>query len=267
MADATLILAVDTAGPVLGVAILAAEPPGTARILAAREYPGQVRHVENLPGAVEDLLSARGIGLSELSAVAVSRGPGSFTGLRVGTAFGKALSLARGLPLVATDSLEALARCEQYGIPAPELRDHSLKAPSETRLIVPAIDARKGRYYAALFSVVKAELSRLSGDRDLTPTALAELVGRWRYSAARCLVPGAAGDELAEQLGGESGAYRGASAAVGLAIGAQAALGRGETLGRYEGPSYLRESDIGIRARQPRFQSEGASPEPSVEEP
>jgi len=97
------VLALETAGDRGGAALLA--PGGElfeATFFAARQ------HGELLPGCVQAVLQAAGIGPQDLGLVAVDVGPGSFTGLRIGIAFAQALAQAHSLPTVGVRQTEAL---------------------------------------------------------------------------------------------------------------------------------------------------------------
>ena len=95
---------------------------------------GRPRHSSALLGLVAEAVAAAG-GWEAVGAIAVGVGPGTFTGLRVGVATARALAQARGLPLVAVGSLEALAR----GIPA---------GGDRPRLAL--LDARRGEVFGLL---------------------------------------------------------------------------------------------------------------------
>ncbi len=98
------IVAIDTAGADGSVA-LAGDGVG----LAAETLPPG-GHSEGLTRAAHKVLESRGLTMSDLAAVAVSKGPGSFTGLRIGLAWAKGAAWGRSLPLVLVSSHEALAR-------------------------------------------------------------------------------------------------------------------------------------------------------------
>lgn len=115
-------------------------------------------HVASLPRLVERVLGAARLAIADVEAVAVSIGPGSFTGLRIGLGFAKGLVLAGGVPLVGVPTLEALAWVADA-------------APGET--ICAAIDARKREVYAALFAATDAGPRRTTPDMALSPDALA----------------------------------------------------------------------------------------------
>ena len=64
-------------------------------------------HAERLHVFIEEIIKEAGISLNDLSAVAVSQGPGSYTGLRIGVSAAKGLCFALGIPLIAIDTLQA----------------------------------------------------------------------------------------------------------------------------------------------------------------
>ncbi|MCA8926466.1 MAG: tRNA (adenosine(37)-N6)-threonylcarbamoyltransferase complex dimerization subunit type 1 TsaB [Alphaproteobacteria bacterium] len=98
------ILAFDTAGPALSVAVT-----HDARVIAALHQPLERGHAECLLPAIQGVLVAAGLRLSDLSAIATTVGPGSFTGLRTGLAAAQGLSIGAGLPVVGVSRFEALA--------------------------------------------------------------------------------------------------------------------------------------------------------------
>ncbi|ESU29511.1 hypothetical protein FLJC2902T_09170 [Flavobacterium limnosediminis JC2902] len=92
-------------------------------------------HAEKLHLFFEEALRQAGITFQDLKAIAVSQGPGSYTGLRIGVSAAKGLCYSLNIPLIATDTLEALAR----------------KITIESGRIVPMIDARRMEVFAAFF--------------------------------------------------------------------------------------------------------------------
>jgi len=125
-----LILTIETATPVERVAVVR-----DGNVLAELTDTVGRGHTEKLLGAVEDVLGRSGEALADLDAVAVSIGPGRFSGLRVGLATAKGLSAASGVPVVPVPTLDALAE----------------SARPFRGLVCPALDARRGEVYAALF--------------------------------------------------------------------------------------------------------------------
>lgn len=106
-------------------------------IRSLREYAGEgYAHAEKLHVFIEEVLKETGITFTDLSAVAISMGPGSYTGLRIGVSAAKGLCYALNIPLIAIDTLELLAR----------------KINISEGNIVPMIDARRMEAYTAVFS-------------------------------------------------------------------------------------------------------------------
>ena len=93
-------------------------------------------HAERLHVFIEEIIKEAGISLYDLSAIAVSQGPGSYTGLRIGVSAAKGLCYALEIPLIAVDTLQVLA--SQVNV--------------ADGLIVPMIDARRMEVYSAIFS-------------------------------------------------------------------------------------------------------------------
>lgn len=93
-------------------------------------------HAEKLHVFIEEIIKEAGISMTDLAAIAVSQGPGSYTGLRIGVSTAKGLCYALGIPLIAVDTLASLAK----------------KADVEDGLVVPMIDARRMEVYSAIFN-------------------------------------------------------------------------------------------------------------------
>ena len=94
-------------------------------------------HAERLHVFIEDLVQEAGIHFKDIQAIAVSQGPGSYTGLRIGVSAAKGLCYALNVPLIAVDTLQVLASQVQV----------------EGGLIIPMIDARRMEVYSAIFDV------------------------------------------------------------------------------------------------------------------
>ncbi|OON65301.1 tRNA (adenosine(37)-N6)-threonylcarbamoyltransferase complex dimerization subunit type 1 TsaB [Hymenobacter sp. CRA2] len=137
-----LILALETSSPVCSVALTQ-----DGALLAAAELRLEKSHSSHLTVLIEQLLSNAGYSLPQLSAIAVSDGPGSYTGLRIGAAAAKGLCYALGLPLLAVGTLPALAHQVAQQVPnAARYR------------FAPLLDARRMEVYAALYAADGAEL-------------------------------------------------------------------------------------------------------------
>lgn len=93
-------------------------------------------HAERLHVFIEEIVKEAGITFSDLAAIAVSQGPGSYTGLRIGVSAAKGLCYALGIPLIAIDTLQTLAS----------------QITVSDGLIIPMIDARRMEVYSAVFA-------------------------------------------------------------------------------------------------------------------
>jgi tRNA threonylcarbamoyladenosine biosynthesis protein TsaB len=146
-----VILAVESATPRGSVALAS-----RGAILAERFLPPGRQASGEYLSAVEGLFADAGARPVDVSCVAVSAGPGSFTGLRVGMAAAKGFCFGWGVPLALVSTLSGLAS----------------RVPGEGRTVCPVLDARKKQVYAALFRREGGTLSRLSPDMAIDPEAL-----------------------------------------------------------------------------------------------
>ena len=124
------ILAIDTASSVSSVAVAS-----EGKLQAEVTVEAGRTHSETLLSHIEGVLSFAGVERSALTGVAVSIGPGSFTGLRIGLATAKAIAYGLGIPLVGVSTLAALA----LAVPVSDVHTLAL------------MDAQKGNAYAGLY--------------------------------------------------------------------------------------------------------------------
>lgn len=206
------ILALDTCVGACSVAIWA-----DGRTLAALREPMVRGHQERLAEMAAEALSQAGLAPADLDRIAVTVGPGSFTGLRVGLAFAKGLALALSRPCVGVGTLEALA----HGRPG---------------FVAAVLDARRGRVYLQAFVDGRAVMAPDALDVEVAAARLAEL---WRGGPAQLVGSGA--PLLAEVLGG---AEIEAGACPDPAVVAEIAAGR--AAGPAPRPLYLRAPDAKI---------------------
>ncbi|WP_338409436.1 tRNA (adenosine(37)-N6)-threonylcarbamoyltransferase complex dimerization subunit type 1 TsaB [uncultured Flavobacterium sp.] len=113
-------------------------------------------HAEKLHLFIDELLIENKLTYKDLNAVAVSQGPGSYTGLRIGVSSAKGFCYALNLPLIAIDTLELLAR----------------KIAIKQGIIIPMIDARRMEVYSAFFNQ----------DYSKTRKIKAEIIDSYSYS-------------------------------------------------------------------------------------
>ena len=129
-----LILNLETATTVCSVAIAK-----NGQLLSLKEINGDYTHAENLTGFIEHVFHESGMSLKDLDAISISKGPGSYTGLRIGVSTAKGLCYSLDKPLIAINTLEHSA----YGC--------SIKNGSADALFCPMIDARRMEVYCAVY--------------------------------------------------------------------------------------------------------------------
>jgi tRNA threonylcarbamoyladenosine biosynthesis protein TsaB len=137
-----MLLAVETSGSLGSIAVVDGSKLLAERILAA----GGVRHAQSLVTEVDKLLRELTLKPTDIRSVAVSIGPGSFTGLRVGLVFAKTFAWLNQSHLVAVDTLRAIAQ----------------QAPDEETLVTALVDAQRGEMFAGTY-----RLDPVSGCRQL----------------------------------------------------------------------------------------------------
>ena len=98
-----------------------------------------MRHSKEITLVIDKCLKDAGYALSDLQAIAISSGPGSYTGLRVGTSAAKGISYALEIPLIGLNTLKCIADFSQA--------DHNLN----TDFIIPVVDARREEVYCAIY--------------------------------------------------------------------------------------------------------------------
>ncbi len=181
-----MLLALETATDVCSVALLDAGGGvvGVAETLEPRS------HAARLVPLIGGLLTEHDVVPTDLGAVAVSAGPGSYTGLRIGASTAKGLAWVTGAALVAVPSLEALA----FG---------ALAAGAQSRLgagdlLVAAFRSRRGEVYAAAFACESEGLVTVSSAEAVL---LGDLAGRLPEPAGALWIAGEAGAAVAEALG------------------------------------------------------------------
>jgi len=137
------ILAVDTSGPVAGVAILS-----DGRIAYEGAAVNRMTHSVNLMPMAEEALTRGGLSIEDIDLFAAVTGPGSFTGVRIGVSTVKGMAHGAGKPCIGIDALEALAA----GVTGAGMGDV---------LLCPIQDARAGQVYGAVFTAGMPPVRRL----------------------------------------------------------------------------------------------------------
>jgi tRNA threonylcarbamoyladenosine biosynthesis protein TsaB len=138
-----LLLHIETTGQVCSVALTEEE-----KILFLRESQEGLTHASLLTVYIDEIFREQGISGKDLDAVAVSIGPGSYTGLRIGVAAAKGICYAAGIPLIGINTLKAMC----YGVmDLMKLSGHALSG-NPNMLYCPMVDARRMEVYLALIN-------------------------------------------------------------------------------------------------------------------
>ena len=152
------------------------------RVLADVFEHSGTGHAARLPELMATALAQAKIEPAAVDALAVSIGPGSFTGLRVGLSFAKGLAFASGARLVGVGTLEALAA----------------GAPPRFSLVAVVTDARRGETYSAVFRRTARGLERLMTDAALTPPEAAQRIVGKLDGASSCVLVGDGAERYGE---------------------------------------------------------------------
>ena len=138
------ILALDTSGLVASVAVTEDD-----RLVAQFSIQYKTTHSQILMPMMDAIRQMTGMDLGTVDAIALAAGPGSFTGLRIGSATAKGLGLAWDRPLIAVPTVDGIAYnlygCEQ--------------------MICPMMDARRGQVYTGIYTFVPKKVNELKGEQ------------------------------------------------------------------------------------------------------
>ena len=147
------ILAFDTSAKTASVAVC-----DGGNILGVSNIENGLTQSELVLPMAEALLSQLKMSFADVELYAVTVGPGSFTGVRIGVSTVKGLAFGRDIPCAPVSTLEALAE----------------NAAGLSGLIVPCMDARRGQFYTATFAATGDGISRMTPDRAISAEELAE---------------------------------------------------------------------------------------------
>ncbi|MBQ9993222.1 MAG: tRNA (adenosine(37)-N6)-threonylcarbamoyltransferase complex dimerization subunit type 1 TsaB [Clostridia bacterium] len=146
------ILAVDSSAVSAGCAILRDD-----KLISSGFVNVGLTHSQTLMPLISDTLRGAGMALSDIDYIAVSVGPGSFTGVRIGVATVKGIAFAQNIPCVAVSTLEAIAA----------------QAVGHRGYVCAVMDARRSQVYNAIFSL-DGGISRITEDRAISIAELQE---------------------------------------------------------------------------------------------
>ena len=148
------VLALDSSGIVASVAVVEDDT-----LVAEYTVNYKKTHSQTLLPMLDEIVKMTQTELSEMDAIAVAAGPGSFTGLRIGSATAKGLGLALNKPIISVPTLEGIA-CNFYGTDA---------------IICPMMDARRQQVYTGIYTFVNGEMQVI---QEQCAISVEELAGR-----------------------------------------------------------------------------------------
>jgi tRNA threonylcarbamoyladenosine biosynthesis protein TsaB len=168
------ILLIETATKVCSAGIVSEKGILAKRVDLSMQYS----HSSQLTTFIEEVVREAGIGFTDLDAVAVSKGPGSYTGLRIGVSAAKGLCYALDIPLLSVNSLLVMAAAAQKTI--PEKPDY----------YIPLIDARRMEVYNAVFNAslhsVRSTLAEIIDNDSFNEFLVAGKVAFFGDGAEKC---------------------------------------------------------------------------------
>ena len=142
-----LILHIETASPVCSVALA-----NDGQLIGLKESSEEKAHSSRLTVMIEEMANEVGWRFDQLDAISLSLGPGSYTGLRIGTSIAKGIAYGLSIPIIGIPTLTALAN----GFIAK--RSDSNNKLNNNSLLCPMLDARRMEVYTALFDSRMAEI-------------------------------------------------------------------------------------------------------------
>ena len=176
-----LILCIETGTDICSVGIVK-----DGELVSLRESDAGRDHASKVGVFVDELLRETGISPQDIDAVAVGKGPGSYTGLRIGVSFAKGLCYALSCPLIAVNSMEALANVaiEDYEAGIIDIDEW------QDAMLCPMVDARRMEVYAQLFNTKGESCSEVSAE-IITEESFAQVRNQSRLiifgsGAAKC---------------------------------------------------------------------------------
>lgn len=200
------VLAIETTGAYASASLLEDD-----KIMGHISGNDRFSHLQNLTPQVQAVIKDNKLSIGDIDVIAVSCGPGSFTGIRIGVSTARALSQVLDIPCVAVSSLAALAmRASEYAKSQESVKCHAsdksevskaekaaeLGMPSDELLICPMLDARRNQVYAGGYFLKEGyPVEEIAAGSYMLDEFLAKTAG---YN--RILLLGDAIDKYAEQI-------------------------------------------------------------------
>ncbi|MCF6352277.1 MAG: tRNA (adenosine(37)-N6)-threonylcarbamoyltransferase complex dimerization subunit type 1 TsaB [Cyclobacteriaceae bacterium] len=167
-----MILSIETSTKICSVAL-----HNKGELLAESTLYVDKSHAEKLAVLIKDLISYADITTKDLTAVAIASGPGSYTGLRIGTSTAKGLCYALNIPLMAVNTLEAMA----YGVTQTLTKDY---------MLCPMLDARRMEVYCMLtdkeLKIIKPVEAKIIDENSFSTELITNKIVFFGNGAAKC---------------------------------------------------------------------------------
>ncbi len=151
------VLAIDSSGLVASVAIVTED-----ELLAEYTINYRKTHSQTLLPMLDEVVKITNIDLKDIDAIAISKGPGSFTGLRIGSATAKGLAMVLDIPIIPVATVDGLA----YNLYKSD------------NIICPLMDARRNQVYTGLYKWIDGEFEVLLEQRPLTIEEISEEINK-----------------------------------------------------------------------------------------
>jgi len=146
-------LCIDTATAVCSVVLTQND-----KVLSIKESSEEKEHASFLGIFIEQVLKEGAISANQLDAVAVSKGPGSYTGLRIGVSTAKGLCYGADVPLISVETLQIMSN----GMCREALKNFNTDFSADSAIFCPMIDARRMEVYTALFDFNNQRINETS---------------------------------------------------------------------------------------------------------
>ncbi|OXU15291.1 tRNA (adenosine(37)-N6)-threonylcarbamoyltransferase complex dimerization subunit type 1 TsaB [Sedimentisphaera salicampi] len=160
---AEIILCIDTSGRAGSAAICTGR-----KILGEKFFSGQMKHAAELLPSIQNILEEGNISVNEITHLAVTQGPGSYTGLRIGITAAKMIALAGRAKLIGLSSMDATREnCERYIEQSGEKFDR----------IVPVLDAKRGQFFSSMYEFEDGRWEKKIEDSLFKPKQIIEMAG------------------------------------------------------------------------------------------
>lgn len=161
------LLAIETSGATCGAALFSGDSPATLRLLALCETTQANVHDARLAELVRSVLAETGLTPVDVTTLALSSGPGSFTGLRIGASFSKGFCFARSVDFLAVNTMESLVHAARLSVDLSIVEHVVCAIPSHRNLAYTAVFNAEGTCLSAIQLIPVEEISHGLSSTDI----------------------------------------------------------------------------------------------------